>query len=163
MVNMKAAAEHHPSKPWEAEIDVMLTSIGPPADFKIQTCLPVDASGNIVFANHGRPGFKVRFRLYDNTNNGQGSGFTFPQGASATDAVWSILGANGCPSEGAWQVFEQSSLKVEDGGATLVAFNRNPGPTPQGDFRYTLNVTNNGGPPYVSLDPGGSNQNGGSA
>ena len=147
----------HPTKPWEVEIDVTLNSAGPPAQFQIQTCLPVNSNGDIVFRNNGRPGFNLTFRLYDNTSEG---GYAFPQGANETDAVWSIVGENGCPSEGAWEVFPKSNIRVEDNGATLVVFNPNSGPTPQGNFRYTLNLTRAGATSYTALDPGGSNQNG---
>jgi hypothetical protein len=114
-----------------------------------------------VFNNAGRPGFKVKFRLYDNTNGGNGSGYAFPQGTNKQDGIWSIVGSSGCPSSGIWQVFDQNSLAVTDNGATLVALNPNPSPA-QGDFRYTLNVTKTGGPPYLPLDPGGTNNNGSS-
>lgn len=155
--------QHHPTKPWQAEIDVTLTSAGPPAEFQIQTCLPVDENGNIIFGNNGRPGFNLTFRLYDNTNNNQGSGYAFPQGVSEADAVWSVLGQSGCPSEGAWEVFPKESISVEDEGATLVVSNPNPGPTPQGNFRYTLNVVKAGTTSYVAIDPGGTNNNGGTS
>jgi hypothetical protein len=157
----KLQGQHQPTNPWDAEIDVTLTSAGPPAQFEIATCLPIDASGNIVFNNAGRPGFRVKFRLYDNTNNGNGSGYAFPQGANKQDGVWSEVGSSGCPNAGVWQVFEQNSIVVQDNGATLVARNPNLAPA-QGAFRYTLNVTTTGGPPYLPLDPGGDNQNGSS-
>lgn len=149
----------HPTNPWDAEIDVTLTSDGTPPQFSIATCLPVDPSGNIIFNNAGRPGFRLTFRLYDDTNGGNGSGYTFPQGANKADAIWSEIEANGCPSSGVWNVFPTSSIVVQDSGMTLVVHNPNPCPA-QGLFRYTLNVTKTGAPPYLALDPGGSNQNG---
>ena len=159
--HMRHAEANKPDKPWDAEIDVTLTSAGPPAAFTIDTPLPKDPNGNIIFNNNGRPGFKIKFRLYDNTNNGNGSGYAFPQGGNKSDAVWSQLGATGCPSSGIWDVFDQSSITIQDGGATLVVHNPNPSPA-QGQFRYTLNVTTTGGPPYLPLDPGGTNMNGSS-
>jgi hypothetical protein len=146
----------HPSNPWDAEVDVNLTSDNP-VQFQIATCLPLDNSGNILFNNNGRPGFKIKFRLYDNTNNGAGSGYTFPQGANKADAVWSQLGTT-CPTTGVWVVFPQNSITVTDNGATAMVTNPNVAPN-LGVFRYTLNVLKPGGP-YVPLDPGGNNGNG---
>lgn len=152
--------EHHPSNPWDAEIDVTLTSDGNPPQFNVESPLPHDDQGNIIFNNAGRPGFKIKFRFYDNTNGGNGSGYAFPQGANNQDAVWSQLGTS-CPSTGAWDIFPQNSIVVTDNGATLVVLNPNPTPG-QGAFRYTLNVMKTGGS-YLPLDPGGINQNGSTA
>jgi hypothetical protein len=158
--------EHFPTKPWDVEVDVTLTSAGPPAVFDVQTCLPRDGDGNIVFRNNGRPGFSVKFRFYDNTTDGQGSGYAFPQGADQNDAIWSQLGENNCPQDpGAWDVFDKQSISIQQNGATLVVRNPNPklqSGDGQGKFTYTLNVTQTGGKPYLPLDPGGVNMNGGS-
>lgn len=150
-----------PGKPWEAEVDVYLTSVGPPAAFQIQTCLPVDPNGNIVFYNNGRPGFSINFHLYDNTNNGAGSGYVFPNPPSPPSklmqwAMWSSAG-QGCPPVGSGQWSEFTSVVVKDQGKTLVVRNTN---STQTLFGYTLRVTNDGGTTFVDLDPGGSNQNG---
>ena len=154
--------QHHPTNPWEAEIDVTLTDDGSPPQFEIATCLPTDGAGNIIFNNAGRPGFKLKFRLYDNTNGGNGSGYAFPQGANNQDALWSKVEAVGCPASGVWEVFPQNSIVVTDNGATLMVLNPNPSP-PQGTFRYTLNVIKPGATAYLPLDPGGTNNNGSSA
>lgn len=150
-----------PTKPWEAEVDVYLTSAGPPAVFEIETCLPVDAEDNIVFNNNGRPGFNINFRFYDNTNGGNGSGYVFPNPPTPPNkemqwAMWSSAG-QGCPTPGCGQWSEFTSVSVKDQGKTLVVRNTNSSPT---FFGYTLRVTNDGGANFVDLDPGGSNQNG---
>lgn len=152
-----------PDKPWEVDIDVYLESVGPPAKFKIKTCLPVDpADENITyFFNKGRPGFTVSFHLYDNTNNGAGSGYVFPNPPKPPHkesewALWSRQGP-GCPPKdyGQWDGF--TSINVKDHGLTLVVTNKNDSVT---EFGYTLRVTD--GANFVDLDPGGNNQNGAS-
>jgi hypothetical protein len=153
-----------PTKPWETDIDVYLTSVGPPAQFQISTCLPLDQSGNIVFYNNGRPGFMLHFRLYDQTNNGAGSGYVFPSPPAPPNqpmnwAMWSSAGS-GCPVPGCGQWSEFTTVNVKDQGTTLVVQNTN---TSQTVFGYTLRVTNDNGSTFVDLDPGGNNQNGSGA
>jgi hypothetical protein len=161
----KTTAEHgapelqgqRPTKPWDVEVDVYLTSVGPPATFSIATCLPVDPNGNIVFSNNGRPGFTINFRLYDGT----GGGYVFPNPPAPPNkemqwAMWSTQG-QGCPPQGSGQWSEFTSQNVKDQGETLVVRNTNSSQT---QFGYTLRVTNDGGQTFVDLDPGGSNQNG---
>ena len=148
-----------PSRPWEVDVDVYLKSVGPPAQFDILCCLPVDQNGNIVFYNNGRPGFTVNFRLYDDTN----SGYVFPNPPAPPNkimkwAMWSTQG-QGCPPQGSGQWPEFTSVNVKDQGQTLVVRNTN---TTQTNFGYTLRVTNDGGATFVDLDPGGTNENGNS-
>lgn len=153
----------HPKDAWDVVIDVYLNSVGPAPnydpDFDVQTCLPTkleadDPRRHVLFFNDGRPGFNITFRLFDNTNGGHGSGYRFA--ANNDDAVWSELGQN-CPTARINEVFEQP--KVKD-ATTLVVFNPNQDPC-LGEFRYTLNVSLDGNEPYVHLDPGGNNMNGG--
>lgn len=155
---------NHPKDRWVVMIDVFLNSVdatGEP-DFDIRTCLPTKMVASdpkhpeIQFDNAGRPGFSVEFRLFDNTNGGLGSGYRFP--LEAKDGVWSQAG-NGCPLGPAYEIFPEDELDVENKGLTLVGCNPNPSPA-QGPFRYTLNVSIGGNPPYIPLDPGGNNMNG---
>jgi hypothetical protein len=154
---------NHPKEAWEVIVDIFLNSVAPDGtpDFDVQTCLPVkfvagDPHPRIQFDNAGRPGFWIKFRFYDNTNDGAGSGYRFPNHDG--DAVWSQLGDT-CPSSPVYDVFPKNSLDVQDSGLTLLAFNPNPCPA-QEDFRYALNVSTDGKKPYVHLDPGGRNMNG---
>lgn len=155
---------HGPSKPWEIDIDVYLKAVGPPADFEIMTCLPIDpGNGNISFSNKGRPGFTIAFHLYDNTNGGLGSGYVFPNPPAPPNkksewALWSRQGP-GCPPKDYGQWDEFTSNNVKDQGLTLVVTNKNESVTA---FGYTLRVTNDNGATFVDLDPGGNNQNGAS-
>lgn len=158
-----------PTNPWEIEVDVYLKSAGPPADFCIDTCLPAEFHGNdphpwIVFSNHGRDGFKLNFRLYDNT--GASSAYVFPDppgnptkgGDPQKWALWSADSQTCPPPPGQWDQF--TAVEVKDKGTTLVVRNLNQVQT---DFVYTLRVTNDGGQTFVNLDPGGTNNNGSSA
>jgi hypothetical protein len=162
-------APKHPTKPWELDIDVYLTSVGPPAQFSIDTCLPFefkdgDSHAWIHFHSSDRTaGFKLNFRLYDNT--GAVPPYVFPnppgnpkQGGDPNKwALWSSEG-EGCPPEAAqWDQFTAQS--VADQGTTLVVSNLN---TYKTDFGYTLRVTNDNGKTFVNLDPGGTNYNGSS-
>ncbi len=167
----RAEAKHYPDKPWTVDVDVYLYSAGPPAEFTIDTCLPVepcggDPHGRIVFSNKGRDGFNVVFRLFDNTNGGDGSGYVFPDPPGPKHvsdrkkwALWSREG-EGCPPEGyADQWSEFTSTSVTDQGQTLIVRNKN---SFCALFGYTLRVTNDGGATFVNLDPGGNNMNGNS-
>jgi len=149
-----------PTKAWEAEVDVYLKSVNP-LNFELATCLPVDNAGNIVFYNNGRPGFMISFRLFDDTNNGNGSGYVFPNppdppNQKAKWAMWSSQGA-GCPAPECGQWPEFTTVNVKDQGTTLVVHNTN---STQTLFGYTLRVTNDNGATFVDLDPGGNNMNG---
>jgi hypothetical protein len=166
-----AAAKHHPDNPWTVDVDVYLYSVGPPAEFTVDTCLPVeldcdDPHGRIVFRNNGRDGFNLVFRLFDNTNGGEGSGYVFPDPPGPKHvsdhnkwALWSKEG-EGCPPAGyADQWSEFTSTSVTDQGQTLIVRNKNSTRTL---FGYTLRVTNDDGQTFVNLDPGGNNMNGNS-
>lgn len=156
---------NHPHDPWDVVVDVFLNAVEPgkKPHFDIQTCLPVKSPSSdrqppeIQFENSGRPGFSIRFRLFDNTNGGNGSGYRFP--LRAADGLWSQVG-NDCPVGPAYEVFPEEKLDVEEKGMTLLAFNPNPSPA-QGQFQYTLNVSVGGNKPFTALDPGGNNMNGG--
>jgi hypothetical protein len=151
-----------PQKPWEIDVDVYLKSVGPPADFQMKACLPIDKTNkNLYFYNEGRPGFIINFHLYDNTNNGAGSGYVFPNPPAPPNkesewALWSRQGP-GCPPKDHGQWAEFTSQNVKDQGQTLVVVNKNETVT---EFGYTLRVTNDDGQKFVDLDPGGYNQNG---
>jgi hypothetical protein len=157
--------QNHPKDAWEVVIDVYLNSVGPAPDyqanFDIQTCLPTELDGidpnpHVYFFNEGRPGFNIMFRLFDNTNGGAGSNYRFPK--NKDDAVWSQLGET-CPTAACDDVFPNKHTVVQD-ATTLVVFNPNQEGC-LGEFRYTLNVSIGGDAPYVHLDPGGNNMNGG--
>jgi hypothetical protein len=151
--NPKAQVQGGQGSPWDVDVDVYLLSVGPPVSYRIESYLQPQGNGDLVFLNHGRPGFNVNFHLHDETN----SGYKFNGPPNLQQAIWSQLGTS-CPTSGVWDVFDPKSVK--DQGMTLVAFNRNPAPA-QGIFQYALNVTNNNGASYVSIDPGGNNMNGG--
>jgi hypothetical protein len=169
----RAAAKHHPTRQWAVDVDVYLYSVGPGdhADFEVVSCLPVDKEapdphGRIVFQNNGRPGFTVNFRLFDNTNKGEGSGYVFPNPPGPKHvsdpekwAMWSRIGEGCPPADYADQWEEFASTDVIDEGTTLVVRNLNQTRTL---FGYTLRVTNNDGASFVNLDPGGHNMNGSS-
>ncbi|MGN6848184.1 MAG: hypothetical protein ACTHJK_01705 [Sphingomicrobium sp.] len=150
------------NKPWVIDVDVYLDKVEPPPDrtptFHLDTCLPMDASGNISFSNRHRNGFQIRFNLWDNTTEGN---YVFHEPIkSPTDpskwALWSSKGP-GCPPDNCnaqWEQFQ--SDHSEAGGLTLVVNNLNSELT---YFGYTLRVTNNG-TDFVNLDPGGTNMNG---
>jgi hypothetical protein len=99
--------KNHPKKGWIVDVDVYLYEVHP-VDFEIETCLPVvpdppNPNPKIVFHNSGRDGFTVRFRLFDNTRDGNGSNYVFPDppGPKNADdplqwALWSRKG-HGCP------------------------------------------------------------------
>jgi len=137
--------------PWTVEVDVHLESDSCPPKFTIESFLKGD-SGRLVFNNSGRPGFNIVFRLHDGT----GKGYRFPSPPRLKDAVWSKIGPDCCPQEGAWEVFDPR--RVFDDGTALTVYNENPCPA-QGDFTYTLRVTADDRD-YLELDPGGLNQNG---
>jgi hypothetical protein len=156
--------QNHPQDAWDATIDVFLNSVGPApnyqADFDILTCLPVDWDGSdpnptIFFFNRGRPGFKITFRLFDNTNGGAGTNYQFAN--NKDDAIWSKLGDT-CPTGAVHDVFAKKDVVVQSGTTLLV---KNPNDNScLGNFKYTLNVAIGGNGPYVHLDPGGQNMNG---
>lgn len=139
-----------PKQPWDVDVDVHLTKGCPNPKFDIHTNLPT-SNGNIEFNNNHRPGFNVRFHLYDET----GSGYVFPPQAKVKEACWSQLGTT-CPQAPVWEVFDP---RVVESPTVLRVYNDNPSP-PLGEFRYTLRVTTDGGTSYCNLDPGGADQNG---
>ncbi|HEX8840601.1 MAG TPA: hypothetical protein VF750_09055 [Sphingomicrobium sp.] len=155
-----------PGKPWEVDVDIYLDEVGPAPErkptFHLETCLPMDASGNIIFSNRHRPGFKIRFNLWDNTNGGLGSNYQFHEPAKpphdpAKWALWSAEG-NSCPPKDCnaqWADFQ--SDHIEAGGKTLVVTNTN---SKLAYFGYTLRVSNDQGQTFVDLDPVGTNMNG---
>ena len=144
-------------RPWDVEVDIYLTKGCPDPEFEIRTTLPIDpATGNIIFQNNRRPGFNIKFNLFDET----GSGYVFPSQPQVQQACWSQLGTS-CPQTSVWQVFDPR--RVSNHGQTLEVYNQNPsqsGGNGLGPFKYTLRVTNDGGATYCDLDPGGDDQNG---
>lgn len=145
---------HGPQNAWDVEVDIYLNSVAKDgtAEFDVQTCLPtklvgVDPHPQIQFHNEGRPGFFIRFRLFDNTGNGN-----YQFASDPKDAVWSQFGQD-CPLSAAHGVFDADKTVLEN-ATTLYTFNLNKDP---GEFRYTLNVSLDGAPKYVHLDPGGNN------
>lgn len=146
---MAMAASAKDRSKWTVEVDVLLESDSEPPKFRVDSFLQPEPGGKLVFKNRGRRGFVIVFHLRDET----GRGYHFPK--SARDAVWSQIGANACPTSAICEVFK--ALRVFNEGMSLAVLNRNPSP-PQGDFTYTLRVTN--GDEWRNLDPAGSNQNG---
>ena len=146
-------------KAWEVVVDVYLHS-ETPGDFDVESYLQSDPGSNkLVFCNNGHPGFNVTFNLHDET----GLGYQFIGAPKEEDSLWSQCGSTGCPgSPGSWEVFDKKSVTVTNAGMVMKALNENPSPA-QGDFRYTINVTKDGGRTYLPLDPGGINQNGSTA
>lgn len=165
--DLKIQAKHYPPRKWGIEVDVFLTDVGPPAVFTVDTCLPLEDDPNdpehkrIVFHNAGRDsGFTINFQLYDNTNNGNGSGYYFPdppdpKRPSNPDQwpLWSQQGA-GCPPPGQWSEFQ--AVGVSKDRLTLTVENQNATTT---YFGYALRVRDDDGN-WVTMDPGGNNMNG---
>jgi hypothetical protein len=139
---------------WTVDVEIFLHSEAD-KDFTVESYLQTNPpSKDLVFYNSHHPGFYVNFHLYDET----GLGFRFPVSKYKQDGVLSKVG-NTPPSSKDFEVFDKTKTDVKDQGATLVAFNPNPSPA-QGVFQYTLNVSKDGNPPYLPLDPGGNNMNG---
>ena len=136
-------------EPWTVEVDVHLLEASNPPKFCIESFLK-DPDDKLVFNNNGRPGFKIVFHLHDET----GEGFRFPEERDKDEAVWSQLGST-CPKRKVLDVLKP--IRIFDDGTKLTVHNPNPHP-PQGEFTYTLRVTN--GRKWLDLDPGGVNQNG---
>lgn len=138
-------------------VRVILDSPGsnPPFHFE-STDLPIDKNNVIYFANCGKnKGFLIRFTVDDAANQG----YRFPTHANGNDFLDQALWATDtgpCPkAECHWDaVFKAKS--VEDGGQTLVVWNKN---AVAQNFAYTLRVVS--GANWLNLDPGGTNQNGG--
>ena len=144
-------------KAWTVQVDVYLHS-ETPGDFTIESYLQTTPGRDeLVFYNSRHPGFNVEFHLYDET----GLGYQFPSATNKQDGIWSKLGST-CPLVGMWDVFPADKTEVKNSGQTLVAFNPNPSPA-QGQFQYTLNVSKDGQAPYLPIDPGGNNMNGGTS
>jgi hypothetical protein len=137
-------------EPWKCEVDIYLQPQGSDPPFELQTCLEMNSAKRIIFKNRRRPGFVIKFRLHDDLN----PGYHFP--SDPTQAIWSQVGTE-CPKTQVWEVFEP--LSVEDAGMTLVVYNENPKPA-IGNFKFSLRVTKGNGPPFLLLDPGGTDNNG---
>lgn len=127
----------------------------PPFHFD-STDLPIDKNNVIYFANCGKnKGFLIRYTIDDTANRG----YRFPTHTNGNDfldqALWATDSGT-CPiHECHWDaVFKAKD--VEDGGLTLVVWNKN---AVAQNFAYTLRVVS--GANWLNLDPGGSNQNGG--
>ena len=148
-----------PGNPWPVDIDVYLYEDTDPPRFEVVSTLPIDDSDSndplLIFDNKGRPGFELRFHLYDQTEKG----YRFP--IAKDDAVWSIIADTGCPTSEAHQVLKPVRV-TQPNGTMLVVENANEEKdgAPIGKFRYTLSVSTTGRAPYLALDPGGVDQNG---
>lgn len=141
-----------PGNPKRVTVTVVLKSDNP-LEFDIESDdLPKDEKGNLVFKNNDHPGFQVEFELDDKMN----LGYLFPPNALKKDAVWSKLGTS-CPTAACDEVLKVTSVRPHR--KAVVALNMNADPI-LGEFRYSLQVAKTNGPPYLSLDPGGVNQNG---
>ena len=138
-------------KPWNIEVDVVLTKGCPSPQFVLHTPLPI-LNGDIQFNNNHRPGFNITFNLIDET----GDGYTFGPQSKKDDACWSQAGSV-CPTSPCDDVFKVKSIK--DQGMTLEVYNDNPSPA-IGPFQFNLRVTKDGGSNYCDLDPGGNDGNG---
>lgn len=127
----------------------------PPFHFE-STDLPIGKDNLIYFSNCGKSkGFLIRYTIDDSANQG----YRFPTNANGNDhldqALWATASGS-CPTQPThWDsVFRARS--VENGGQTLVVWNKN---AVVQNFAYTLRVVS--GANWLNLDPGGSNQNGG--
>jgi hypothetical protein len=148
----RANTSVQPPDPWVVDIDVYLEPEGSDPPFFLETILPVNSDGEIVFQNHLRDGFILKYNLKDPYE----TGYLFPD--DKEEALYSSKG-KGCPSsKGQWGQFKAEEV-VKPGNTTLIVRNRNQsGHT--GQFGYTLRVTKDKGATYLPLDPGGDNQNG---
>jgi hypothetical protein len=144
-----------PDESWLIDVDVYLEEASDPPKFHLETCLPMDDEDVISFHNRGRPGFRIRFNLFDETAEG---GYLFPPPNKKDEALWSKVG-EGCPPDNyndQWREFTVVRVGQPD-RTTLLVRNLNETET---KFGYTLRVTRDDGDTYVNLDPGGDNQNG---
>lgn len=151
-----------PGDPKNVNVTVTLNSERP-GDFVIEPdpkgSLPRGAGEQLIFKNDGNSGFWIYFNLIDNT----GLGYQFIEKDKnnkkvVADAVWSVLGANNCPTTGTYDVFRARA--VLHNGMTLKVRNSNVDKDELGQFTYTLRVSKDGGDHYHPLDPGGDNRNG---
>ena len=146
----RAKTSLRPPEPWVVDIDVYLEPEGVDPPFFLETILPVNSDGEIVFQNHLRDGFIINFNLKDPEE----TGYLFPD--DEDEALYSSKG-KGCPtSKGQWGQFKAMEV-VKPANTTLVVRNLNQSGQ-QGQFGYTLRVTD--GSKWRELDPGGDNQNG---
>ena len=143
-------ADPFANKEWTVDVDVWLDLHSSGLRFTLETYLPRNpANDNIIFHNHRRPGYIVRFNLRDPRN----TGYVFPN--NPADALSSSTGP-GCPTgPGQWPGF--AAAAVTNGGRSLEVRNRNNG---HQDFSYTMWVSTTGSAPFTPLDPGGEDRNG---
>lgn len=153
----KQIIENPNNDPWPVEVDVYLqdVTVDPPR-FSLDTYLPLDRHDPqqvITFNNCGRKaGFEIKFNLIDET----GGGYCFPPQKDRDKALWSRQGP-GCPPDDYGKQWDEFTVVrvVEPDRLTLIVRNKNQTVT---QFGYTLRVTNDD-TNYLSLDPGGNNQN----
>ena len=145
-----------PRSPNKATVDVTIL-LGQTPNFSFatnDTNIQIGPDNVITFANNGRPGFLIDYRLVNPPG-----GYVFPGNQVANnlaEALWSAVGPDGCPNTaGQWQQFQAKSVKSQ--GLILEVWNRNEC---EAQFGYVLRVTNDNGASYLALDPGGFNQNG---
>lgn len=141
-------------EPKDVHVKVTLLP-GQKPPFKISsTDLPMGRDSELIFRNHGHPGFRVHFELQEPTH-----GYLFPPNKTRAEAVWSQMGADACPETQIWDVFR--ALEVSPDRKTLTVRNGNVHKEELGKFTYTLRVVRDDPLDWMELDPGGDNQNGG--
>ena len=153
----QAHKEGRPARPWTVEVDVYLEDEGPPAQFHLDSSLPKGPNGDLIFQNNHRPGFNIEFHLIDLT----GKGYLFPKPADLKDSIWCERGTASCPTSAVDDILTPRNVSPDR--KTLTAYTEKPDENhggPIGPFRFTLNVTKTGEPPFLPLDPGGDDQDG---
>ena len=145
--------------PNRQDIDVILTpcKASPewPDGIKFELSSLLGSGNKLTFRNHGRPGFRLRFRIVDNDK----TGFLFPDDEKAAMWVWPVeKDTDPCPrTVSHWPTFEATD--VADHNQTLKVTNHNDCPKL---FKFTLLFTKtpdqNG--PCIEFDPIGDNRNG---
>lgn len=137
---------------WIVDVDVYLFDESQNPPFELRTYLPKDDDGDIVFENHWRPGYLVRFNL----KGPKASSYFFPD--DPDDSLYSTRGSTGCPDASSKPYPQFRAAEVEAGNKTLLVKNLNQSGQ-GGKFRYTLRVLDQKGNERL-IDPGGANMNG---
>jgi hypothetical protein len=147
----------NPMKPAkDVHIDVILL-LGEKPPFKLASKdITIGPDNYIIFDNDkDHDGFMLHYTIKDPNH-----GYYFPDSPITNYLKEALYSAKQkpCPSrQGQWGQFTAHCVK--DGGRTLVVHNRNA-TGQEGQFAYTLRVTDNAGGSYLPLDPGGLNNNG---
>lgn len=123
----------------------------PPFHFESDD-LSVGLNNELTFVNNHRHGFRIHYDLQDPTHGFLFPGKTLPD--HLNEAVY-VKPHAPCPqTKSKWGQFTPE--RVDNGGKTLVVWNKNESPV---KFGYTLRVINSAGQ-WLPLDPTGDNQNG---